>query len=91
MQTIAPTKGQVFAKPLEAITKTASGILLGDKSAEKPKMAEVVNVGEGVTAVKSQQVFVYKSYAATDIKLNAEDYLLIAEEDILGVVLDVEA
>lgn len=90
MQTIRPNHNQVFAKPDDAEKKTASGILLTE-AAEKPKTAVVINVGSDVTSVRPDDRFVYKPYTITDIKLNNEDYLLISDEDILGVVLDVTA
>lgn len=88
MKTIQPNKGHVFAKPLEAIKKTTSGILLDEKTAEKPQIAEVVSTGEGADFLKEGEQFTYKAYAATDIKLDGTDYILIAEEDILGKVLE---
>lgn len=90
MQTIKPSKDYIFAKPEETVSQTASGILVATKTAYKPKIAEAVNVGSEVSTVKSGDKFVYKSYATTDIQINGEDYLLIADEDVLGVVLDVQ-
>ena len=89
MQTIKPSKGYIFAKQLETAKQTASGFFLPENAAEKPKIAEAINVGQGVTQVKPKDQFVYKSYATTEVKINKEDYLLVSEEDVLGVVLDV--
>lgn len=90
MQTVAPGQGQIFARPDEAETKTASGILLSDKSVEKPRTAKVINVGEGVKWYEANDTIVYKSYAPTELKLNNEDFILIAVEDVLGKVIEVE-
>lgn len=89
MQTIQPSKDVIFAKPEAAETQTASGILLAVDKVVKPKLAEAINIGSNVKSVKSGDTFVYKSYATTDIKINNEDYILVADEDVLGVVLDV--
>lgn len=89
MQTILPNNTHIFARPSEAETKTKSGILLTDNVAEKPKTAEVINVGSKVTNYKAHDTIIYKPYASTDIKLNSEDFLLIDEEDVLGKVVEV--
>ena len=88
MQTIKPAKGYLFCKPEEVVTTTKSGFILSESAAEKPKIAEVINVGSNVTQCKSTDKIVYKSYSTTEIKLNDDDYFLIAEDDVLGTVLD---
>lgn len=90
MQTIKPSSNQLFCKPEEKITKTQSGILLDASRVEKPKTAVVINVGDGVKGFKSNDKIIYKSYSTTDIKLNNEDYFIVAEEDVLGTVLEVQ-
>ena len=89
MQTVIPAKSQLFCKPNEKQTKTPSGFILADTAAEKPSTAEVINAGES-TPYKSKDIIIYKSYATTDIKLNGEEYFLIAEEDVLGTVIEVD-
>ncbi len=91
MNTIKPSKYQLFAKPDEAETTTKSGILLTDNSLDKPKTATVVNVGSKVTEYSPNDVIVYREYATTEIKVNSDDYLLIAEDDVLGTVVEVQA
>jgi chaperonin GroES len=90
MQTIKPAPDQLFVKPLEATKKTHSGFFLADAAIEKPRMAEVVNVGSRVANFQSGDQIIYKSYAVTEVKVNGDDYMLVAEEDILGTVLDVK-
>lgn len=90
MQTIKPANNQLFCKREEATSKTKSGILIQNKSAEKPQMAEVINVGKSVESFKPKETIVYKPYATVDISLNKEDYFLINEEDVLGTVIEVE-
>lgn len=91
MQTVRPANTQLFCRPLEAAKQTASGFLLPDNSVEKPKMAEVINVGAGVSQFKSKDTIIYKSYATTDIKLNGEEFFLVAEDDVLGVVVPADS
>lgn len=90
MQTIKPAKNQLFCKPDEAETKTVSGIILTEKATDKPKTAKVINVGDEVTQFKAHDTIVYKTYSTTDIKLDKADYFLIAEDDVLGTVVDTE-
>lgn len=90
MKTIKPNGSYIFAKPIERETKTASGFLLTEGAAEQPKSAEVINIGPNVTTVTPKSIIVYKIYTTTDIKLNGQEYILLAEEDVLGEVIDVE-
>ena len=90
MQTIRPAKNQLFCQPDEAEKKTASGLLLTDNAAEAPKTAKVINVGDGVQYFSSKDTIVYKSYSTTDVKLDGKDYFLIAEDDVLGTVVETE-
>lgn len=89
MQTIKPSSKYVFAKADVVETKTASGILLPEGKQEKPKTGTIINCGDGVTGYAPEDHIIYKSYGATEIKLNGDPFLLINEEDILGKVVDV--
>jgi len=91
MKTIKPAAKQIFAKPQAVETTTASGIILTvdkDKKYE-PKLADIINVGSDVTSYSPKQTILYKEYAATEIKLNDEDYVMVDELDVLGVVVEV--
>lgn len=88
MQTIKPADGKIFAKPLEKVTKTKSGILLDERAAEKPAMGEVINSGS--KDYQSKDVIVYKEYTTTELKLDGEEYFLIDQSDVLGKVVENE-
>lgn len=88
MQTIKPHNNQIFAKPSEGIKQTKTGLILSDEI-DKPTTAEVINVGSRVKDIKSGDVISYKPYAASEVKLNSTDYILVADEDVLGVVIEV--
>jgi chaperonin GroES len=90
LKTVAPAPNQLFCKPDTAETKTETGLWLTESAAEKPRTAEVINVGEGVTGYQQKDTIVYKLYSATEIKLNNEDYFLISEEDVLGTLVEVK-
>ena len=83
---LQPLADWVVAEQEEAVTKTASGLYLPDKAAEKPKVAKVLKVGKDVKTVKSGDRIVYKSYSTTEIKLDDKEYVLVKEEDILATV-----
>ena len=86
MSTLQPLADYVVAQAEEAETKTASGLYLPEKAAEKPKTAKVVAVGKEAKQVKVGDRIVYKSYSTTDVKVGNEEYILVKEEDILATV-----
>jgi chaperonin GroES len=83
---IQPLADYVVAKAEEAETKTASGLYLPDKAQEKPKVAKVLAVGKDAKQVKVGDRIIYKSYSTTDVKIGADEYILVKEEDILATV-----
>lgn len=83
---ITPLADYVVAQSEEPETKTASGLYLPEKSAEKPKTAKVVAVGKDVKQVKTGDRIIYKSYSTTDVKVGADEYILVKEEDVLATV-----
>ncbi len=83
---LTPLADYVVAQAEEAETKTASGLYLPEKAAEKPKTAKVVAVGKTAKQVKVGDRIVYKSYSTTEVKVGSEEYILVKEEDILATV-----
>lgn len=83
---IHPLADYVVAQQEEAESKTASGLYLPEKAAEKPKTAKVVAVGKKVEDIKVGDRIIYKSYSSTDVKVEGTEYLIIDEEDILATV-----
>ena len=83
---LQPLADWVVAEQAEAVTKTASGLYLPDKAAEKPKVAKVLKVGKDVKNVKVGDRIVYKSYSTTEVKIDDAEYVLVKEEDILATV-----
>ncbi len=95
MATIKPLQDRVLVKRLEAEEKTASGLYIPDSAKEKPQEGEVVAVGPGKVlengnkvelTVKVGDKILFSKYAGTDIKLDGEEYLIMREDDILGIV-----
>jgi chaperonin GroES len=93
---IRPLADRVVIKPAPKEEKTKGGLFLPDTaSKEKPQEGTVVAVGEGKLddngkrvpiAVSAGDRVLFAKYAGTEIKLDEEDYLILAEKDILAVV-----
>ena len=87
---IKPLADRVLVEPLEAETKTASGIIIPDTAKEKPQKGNVVAVGSGTKdnpiAVKVGQTVLYGKYSGTELKFEGKDFLIMRESDILAIV-----
>lgn len=83
---IKPMAHYVVAVIEKKPEKTASGIFLPESAQEKSEAAKVIAVGSDVKDVAEGVSVVYKNYAATTIKLNKEEYLIIKDEDILATI-----
>ena len=87
---IKPLGDRVLVDPLEADTKTASGIIIPDNAKEKPQKGRVVAVGNGTSdhkmTVKIGDTVMYGKYSGTELKLEGKDYLMMSEKDILAIV-----
>lgn len=83
---VNPLGDYVVAEPEEAPTKTASGLYLPDKAAEKPKVAKVLAVGPAVRQVKVGDRILYESYSQTEVKVDGKEYLLVREEKVLATL-----
>ena len=87
---IKPLADRVLVEPLEAETKTASGIIIPDSAKEKPQKGIVVAVGPGTkenpVTVKVGNTVLYGKYSGTELKLENNDYLIMRESDVLAIV-----
>ena len=86
MSKINPLNDRVVAVQVEADAKTASGLYLPDQAKEKPKTAKVTAVGPGVKQVKKNDQIIYEEFAATTVKVDGDEYIIVKEEKILGTV-----
>jgi chaperonin GroES len=85
---LQPLADYVVAVAEEAETKTASGLYLTESAQEKPKTAKVLAVGKAVEDVKVSDRIIYKSYGPTEVRVGAEDYLVIKQDDIIAIVTE---
>ena len=87
---IKPLADRIMVQPLEAETKTASGIIIPDSAKEKPQKGNVVAVGPGTKdnpiTLKVGDTVLYGKYSGTELKFENNDYLIMRESDILAIV-----
>ncbi len=92
---IKPLADRVIVKPKEAEEKTKSGIILPDIAKEKPIEGTIVAVGGGKVTddgkvipltVKVGDTVLYGKYSGTEVKIDEEEYLIMRESDIFGIV-----
>jgi chaperonin GroES len=81
-----PLGDRVFVKFLEEMEKTAGGIYIPDAAKEKPQKGRVEAVGKDVEEVKAGDVILFDKYAGSKINIDNEDYLIVKEDEILGII-----
>jgi chaperonin GroES len=92
---IRPLHDRIIVERLEEETTTAAGIIIPDSAKEKPQQGIVKAVGKGKVTeegkvmpldVKVGDKVLFGKYSGTDIKLDGKEYLMMREDDVLGVV-----
>ena len=92
---IRPLQDRILVKRIEAEEKTSGGIIIPDTAKEKPQEGEVVAVGKGKRLdngnviepdVKAGDRVLLSKYGVTEVKVDGQDYLIMREDDILGVL-----
>ena len=92
---LKPLADRIVVKPAEAEEKTAGGIILPDTAKEKPVEGTVVAAGPGKVAddgkvikmeVKVGDRVLYGKYSGTEVTINGEEYLIMRESDIFGIL-----
>ena len=92
---LRPIGDKVIIKRLEADEKTAGGIVLPDTAKEKPKRGVVLAVGTGrllnngkrtEMQLKKDDEVLFTSYAGSEVKFEGQEYIIMDESDVLGVV-----
>lgn len=91
---VKPLEDRVLVKPLEAATKTDSGIFLPESAKERPVQGKVVATGPGkrlengqraAMSVKKGDTVVYGKYAGSELEIKGESHLILRESELLGV------
>ncbi len=92
---VEPLGDKVVVKRLEPEEKTAGGILLPDSAKDKPTEGRILSVGQGKIGENGQRIklqvadgdrVIFSSWAGTEISIDGEEVLILAESDILAVV-----
>ena len=92
---IRPLHDRIIVERLEEETTTASGIIIPDSAKEKPVQGNVIAVGKGKVTedgkvlpldVKIGDKVLFGKYSGTEVKIEGNEYLMMCEDDVLGVV-----
>ena len=92
---LRPLQDRILVQRVEEETKTKGGIIIPDTAKEKPAEGKVVAVGEGRVAddgkkvaleVKAGDRILFGKYSGTEVKIEGEEYLIMREDDVLGVI-----
>ncbi|MFY9607214.1 MAG: co-chaperone GroES [Blastocatellia bacterium] len=95
MASIRPLQDRIIIKRIEEGEQIRGGIIIPDSAKEKPQEGEVIAVGAGkkldsgervAMDVKEGDRVLFGKYAGTEVKLDDEEYLIMREDDILGVI-----
>ena len=91
---LRPLHDRVIVERLEEEKKSAGGIIIPDQAAEKPMKGKVVAVGPGKRSddgklhpldVKSGDTILFGKYSGTEVKIDGTEYVVMREDDIMGV------
>ena len=92
---IRPLHDRVIVKRLEEDKTSPGGIVIPDTAAEKPIQGEIIAVGNGklldngevrALEVKKGDKVLFGKYSGTEVKVGGQDYLVLREDDIMGVI-----
>ena len=92
---IRPLHDRVIAKRTEEEKTSPGGIVIPDSAAEKPIQGEVIAVGNGKILdngevrkldVKKGDKILFGKYSGTEVKVGGEEYLVLREDDIMGII-----
>jgi chaperonin GroES len=92
---VRPLHDRILVKRVAEEEKTAGGLFIPDTAKEKPQRGQIVATGKGrVTEdgkilpleVKNGDKILFSKYAGTELKLDGAEYLMMREEDILGII-----
>ncbi|MEJ2475530.1 MAG: co-chaperone GroES [Desulfobacterales bacterium] len=92
---LRPLQDRILVQRVEEETKTKGGIIIPDTAKEKPAEGKVVAVGNGKVGedgkrtaleVKEGDRILFGKYSGTEVKIEGEEYLIMREDDVLGVI-----
>ena len=92
---LSPLQDRILVQRVEEETKTKGGIIIPDTAKEKPAEGKVTAVGNGklgedgkrvALEIKKGDRILFGKYSGTEVKIEGEEYLIMREEDVLGVI-----
>lgn len=92
---IRPLQDRLIVERIDADEKTSSGLIIPDSAKEKPQQGRVMAVGKGKVRedgtvqpldVKKGDTILFGKYSGSEIKIDGSEYLIMREDDVLGVV-----
>ena len=92
---IRPLQDRVIVERIDAEEKSAGGIIIPDSAKEKPQEGKVIAVGNGKRGddgkaqpmdVKAGDRVLFSKYAGNDVTIDGTEYIIMREDDILGVL-----
>jgi chaperonin GroES len=92
---LRPLQDRIVVKRVAEETTTKGGIIIPDTAKEKPAEGKVVAVGNGKVAddgkrialeIKAGDRILFGKYSGTEVKIEGEEYLIMREDDVLGVI-----
>ncbi len=95
LKKIRPLQDRLLVQRLTEEEKTAGGIIIPDTAKEKPQEGKVIAVGNGKVLdsgklqpldVKEGDKILFTKYSGTEVKIEGEEYLILREDDVLGIV-----
>ena len=92
---LRPLQDRILVQRVEEEEKTKGGIIIPDTAKEKPAEGKVVSVGKGkvdengkrvALEVKKGDRILFGKYSGTEVKIEGDEYLIMREEDVLGII-----
>jgi chaperonin GroES len=92
---VRPLHDRILVRRMAEEEKTAGGLFIPDTAKEKPSRGEIIATGKGrintdgktlPLEVKAGDKVLFGKYSGTELKFNGEEYLMMREEDVLGII-----
>ncbi len=92
---LRPLQDRILVQRVEEETTTRGGIIIPDTAKEKPIEGKVIAVGKGKTGddgkrialeIKKGDKILFSKYGGTEVKIDGEEYLIMREDDVLGII-----
>jgi chaperonin GroES len=92
---LRPLHDRILVQRVEEEEKTKGGIIIPDSAKEKPAEGKVVSVGNGKKdesgkiiplEIKTGDKILFGKYSGTEVKIDGEEYLIMREDDVLGII-----